>query len=47
MFNSIQSSGISSWDAKTLGDKIKHFFRMYAKNRHKMTTVTPGFHYDP
>ncbi|KAI5101338.1 glutamine-dependent NAD(+) synthetase, partial [Silurus meridionalis] len=24
--------------------KIKHFFRMYSVNRHKMTTVTPSYH---
>ena len=47
MFNSIESSGISSWDARTLAEKIKHFFRCYGKNRHKMTTLTPGFHYEP
>lgn len=24
--------------------KVKHFFRMYSVNRHKMTTVTPSYH---
>ncbi|XP_077420957.1 glutamine-dependent NAD(+) synthetase [Vanacampus margaritifer] len=24
--------------------KVKHFFRMYSINRHKMTTVTPSYH---
>eukprot|EP00658_Telonema_sp_P-2_P027972 TRINITY_DN21522_c0_g2_i1.p1 TRINITY_DN21522_c0_g2~~TRINITY_DN21522_c0_g2_i1.p1 ORF type:complete len:197 (+),score=48.63 TRINITY_DN21522_c0_g2_i1:168-758(+) len=24
--------------------KVKHFFRMYAINRHKMTTLTPSYH---
>ena len=24
--------------------KVKHFFRSYAVNRHKMTTVTPSYH---
>uniref|UniRef100_A0A8C9VDG2 Glutamine-dependent NAD(+) synthetase n=1 Tax=Scleropages formosus TaxID=113540 RepID=A0A8C9VDG2_SCLFO len=24
--------------------KVKHFFRMYSANRHKMTTVTPAYH---
>lgn len=23
---------------------MKHFFRMYSVNRHKMTTVTPSYH---
>ena len=35
------------YEAKDLGDKIKHFFRTYGQNRHKMATVTPGFHYEP
>lgn len=24
--------------------KVKHFFRMYSINRHKMTTLTPSYH---
>jgi len=24
--------------------KVKHFFRSYAINRHKMTTLTPSYH---
>ncbi|KAM9832448.1 glutamine-dependent NAD(+) synthetase [Neosynchiropus ocellatus] len=27
-----------------VGQKVKHFFRMYSVNRHKMTTVTPAYH---
>ena len=47
MFHSIQTSGICAWSPEQLGEKIKHFFRCYGKNRHKMTTLTPGFHYNP
>ena len=24
--------------------KVKHFFKMYAINRHKMTILTPSYH---
>uniref|UniRef100_A0A3Q1ILN3 Glutamine-dependent NAD(+) synthetase n=1 Tax=Anabas testudineus TaxID=64144 RepID=A0A3Q1ILN3_ANATE len=27
-----------------VAQKVKHFFRMYSINRHKMTTVTPSYH---
>lgn len=27
-----------------VADKVKHFFRTYAANRHKMTTLTPAYH---
>uniref|UniRef100_A0A671VIH0 Glutamine-dependent NAD(+) synthetase n=1 Tax=Sparus aurata TaxID=8175 RepID=A0A671VIH0_SPAAU len=27
-----------------VAEKVKHFFRMYSVNRHKMTTVTPSYH---
>uniref|UniRef100_A0A3Q1AQ21 Glutamine-dependent NAD(+) synthetase n=1 Tax=Amphiprion ocellaris TaxID=80972 RepID=A0A3Q1AQ21_AMPOC len=29
-----------------VAQKVKHFFRMYSVNRHKMTTVTPSYHAD-
>lgn len=28
-----------------VGHKVKHFFKYYSINRHKMTVVTPGFHF--
>lgn len=31
-------------DPLTVAGKVKHFFRMYAINRHKMTTLTPSYH---
>ncbi|XP_012697829.2 glutamine-dependent NAD(+) synthetase isoform X1 [Clupea harengus] len=27
-----------------VASKVKHFFRMYSVNRHKMTTITPSYH---
>nr|XP_020469362.1 glutamine-dependent NAD(+) synthetase [Monopterus albus] len=30
--------------ASEVAQKVKHFFRMYSVNRHKMTTVTPSYH---
>uniref|UniRef100_A0A6I8RS29 Glutamine-dependent NAD(+) synthetase n=1 Tax=Xenopus tropicalis TaxID=8364 RepID=A0A6I8RS29_XENTR len=29
---------------KQVADKVKHFFRTYSINRHKMTTLTPAYH---
>ena len=34
-------------DIKKLGVQLKKFFKYYGMNRHKMTTVTPSFHYNP
>lgn len=34
-------------DAKDLAKKVKKFFVNYGQNRHKVTTLTPSFHYDP
>ncbi len=34
-------------DVEELGDRIKKFFRFYGINRHKLTTITPSFHYNP
>lgn len=27
-----------------VAEKVKHFFRCYAINRHKMTVLTPSYH---
>lgn len=27
-----------------VAEKVKHFFRCYARNRHKMTVLTPSYH---
>lgn len=29
---------------RTIADKVKYFFDMYARNRHKTTTLTPSYH---
>ncbi|XP_053109765.1 glutamine-dependent NAD(+) synthetase [Hemicordylus capensis] len=29
---------------REVASKVKHFFRMYSINRHKMTTLTPSYH---
>ncbi|XP_062917773.1 glutamine-dependent NAD(+) synthetase isoform X2 [Mobula hypostoma] len=29
---------------RQVAEKVKHFFRMYSINRHKMTTLTPSYH---
>ncbi|NWQ73961.1 NADE synthetase, partial [Columbina picui] len=29
---------------REVASKVKHFFRMYSMNRHKMTTLTPSYH---
>ncbi|XP_051885147.1 glutamine-dependent NAD(+) synthetase isoform X2 [Pristis pectinata] len=39
---------IHMWKAictpRQVAEKVKHFFRMYSINRHKMTTLTPAYH---
>jgi len=29
---------------KEIGEKVKKFFKYYAMNRHKQTTLTPSYH---
>lgn len=38
---------VGMWPDQTkseVADKVKHFFRMYSRNRHKLTVVTPSYH---
>ncbi|KAK2575635.1 hypothetical protein KPH14_011898 [Odynerus spinipes] len=38
---------LNTWDnctSKEVADKVKHFYRCYAINRHKMTILTPSCH---
>lgn len=38
---------VHAWDKSSpeeVADKVKHFYRCYAINRHKMTVLTPSFH---
>lgn len=32
------------WDILQIAEKVKLFFFEYARNRHKMTTLTPSYH---
>lgn len=34
----------NQYTAEQIAEKVKHFFRCYAINRHKMTILTPSFH---
>ena len=34
----------NAYSPKDISDKVKHFFRCYAINRHKMTVLTPSYH---
>ncbi|MYG00388.1 NAD(+) synthase [Candidatus Poribacteria bacterium] len=41
---------VQEWNhlpANEVADKVKKFFRYYAINRHKMTTLTPAYHAEP
>ena len=38
---------VQEWEhlpPREVAEKVKHFFRCYAINRHKMTTLTPSYH---
>lgn len=34
----------SSLSPRQIAEKVKLFFVMYSRNRHKMTTITPSYH---
>lgn len=44
MFCRLVSTWKDSHSAQDVADKVKHFFRCYAINRHKMTVLTPSCH---
>lgn len=44
MFCKLVSSWRNECAPKEVSDKVKHFFRCYAINRHKMTVLTPSTH---
>ncbi|TRZ01942.1 hypothetical protein DNTS_032275 [Danionella cerebrum] len=44
MFCKLICSWKESFSPSQVAAKVKHFFRMYSINRHKMTTVTPSYH---
>lgn len=43
MFCKLLESWSGDLKAAEIAGKVKHFFRMYAINRHKMTTLTPSY----
>ncbi|XP_030056591.1 LOW QUALITY PROTEIN: glutamine-dependent NAD(+) synthetase [Microcaecilia unicolor] len=44
MFCRLVSTWKEMWTPTQVADKVKHFFRSYAINRHKMTSLTPSYH---
>nr|ODN86659.1 NAD+ synthetase [Cryptococcus depauperatus CBS 7841] len=44
MFGKLIQEWGSYLSATEIAEKVKHFFFMYAINRHKMTTITPSVH---
>ncbi|KAJ8944016.1 hypothetical protein NQ318_021731 [Aromia moschata] len=44
MFCKLVETWSDSYTPKEVADKVKHFFRCYAINRHKMTVLTPSYH---
>lgn len=44
MFCKLVASWKDAHSPQEIAEKVKHFFRCYAINRHKMTVLTPSFH---
>lgn len=44
MFCKLVATWKGACTPKEVADKVKHFFRCYAINRHKMTVLTPSYH---
>lgn len=44
MFCKLVASWKDAHSPQEVAEKVKHFFRCYAINRHKMTVLTPSFH---
>lgn len=44
MFTELVPMWAASHTAEEVAEKVKHFFRCYAINRHKMTVLTPSYH---
>ncbi|XP_041351299.1 glutamine-dependent NAD(+) synthetase-like [Gigantopelta aegis] len=44
MFCKLVHTWSDHYTPSQVGDKVKHFFRSYAINRHKMTVLTPAYH---
>ncbi|KAF8329479.1 uncharacterized protein EI90DRAFT_3145957 [Cantharellus anzutake] len=44
MFTKLLNEWAGMWSPAQIADKVKRFFFEYARNRHKMTTITPSYH---
>ncbi|KAH7840969.1 hypothetical protein Vadar_023985 [Vaccinium darrowii] len=44
MFKNLCYKWGASLTPSEIGDKVKHFFKYYSINRHKMTVLTPSYH---
>lgn len=44
MFTKLVHEWSHKFTPSEVADKVKHFFRSYSINRHKMTTLTPSYH---
>ncbi|OWF50194.1 Glutamine-dependent NAD(+) synthetase [Mizuhopecten yessoensis] len=44
MFSKLVHTWANRYSPEQIAQKVKHFFRCYAINRHKMTTLTPSYH---
>ncbi|KAG8461620.1 hypothetical protein KFE25_001224 [Diacronema lutheri] len=44
MFEALRAEWASALSPSHVADKVKRFFRFYAINRHKLTTLTPSYH---
>ncbi len=44
MFSKLVPLWANSHTPEEVAEKVKHFFRCYAINRHKMTVLTPSYH---
>jgi len=44
MFRSLVEEWKHTMSVEKVAEKVKHFFKYYSINRHKMTTITPSYH---
>ncbi|XKL66570.1 hypothetical protein PGB90_009990 [Kerria lacca] len=44
MFSKLRTEWRHAYSQEEIAEKVKHFFRCYAINRHKMTVLTPSYH---
>jgi NAD+ synthase (glutamine-hydrolysing) len=44
MFSRLVHTWAGSMSPTQVAEKVKYFWFQYARNRHKMTTVTPSYH---